>query len=559
MAEKLSSSEIITRTTALKTFWGKRDSKMKSWYEQLKMVDLLAQRNMESFVGNDPRTSFNLISSLLNQRIPHRLPPNKLSIEQVRSAGELSLLFDVIWENIYAAYRQRGRYLQKDIIDYLLVTGWYSVFAAPTLDGSAFVAEAWNPITVYPKWSNILAECAHIFTPGEAAIQHMVIRNGWKLQSTVSSNTVIRDYWYAEQTAAQVIVHNSILIGNEQVKIDTVEPRFKRIPIFVFPIGGLPDTGDLSKRGETWKEEIGQSLLATNENIYKSINKWWTFMMQLLRDTAQARTFEKSTSAKKIVGEGEWDRRGGHFKLGPQDEVGFIQPPAIPVELRSIQLDLEAMKERGIPNATMLGSIQQRMTSFAMSQAASATNQAARYFHQGIVDLFSDMDNFFYDLIIENNYKPYELALPSDLPPIANAKLSADYPLRIPGDLTQRATTARMLNPEFSLSEEFIIEESFPEIKNPSEEIARVTAGKARKDPIFAQIALVEALRKEAILLRGALDSSAAELYEKAAERLEQQITGEGEQPVQPGRGNVSVRPEAVPPNQARPPRGEVQ
>ena len=555
----LSGSEVQTRAVTLQRFWNKRDAKMKDWYEQIKMVDTLAQRDMESFVGNDPRASFNLISSILNRRIPHRLPPGKLGVEEVRPAAELSEMFDIIWENIEGDYRQRGRYLMKDIIDYLLATGWYSVFAAPTTDGSAFVAEAWNPITVYPKWSDILSECAHIFAPGAAAIQRMKTRNNWTLRSAPGDNTIVYDYWWIEQSLANVIVHNSIVVGSDQVKPDTVETRFKRIPIFVFPIGGLPDTGELAKgrRGEEWKQDIGQSFIATNENVYKTVNKWWTFMMQLLRDTAQARTYEKSTSAKQIVQPETWYRRGAHYKLGPQDEVGFIQPPAVPVELRSIQLDLEAMEQRGGPSWTMFGSVQQRMTAYAMSQVVATTNQIAKYYHRGIIDLVSDIDNFFYDLVKTFGYKPYGISLPSGLP--ANIQLTAEYELRIPGDLTQRATTARMLNPEFELSDERIMEELFPEIKNPTEELAKIRASKARKHPIYAAISLAEALKQEARLLRNIGDTGGAELFEKAAERMELEITGQQPQQAERAPAPPRPRPEALPPSEAQQLRGGIR
>ena len=544
----LTSSDVQTRALTLKRFWGKRDAKFRDWYEQIKMVDTLAQRDMESFVGNDPRASFNLISSILDQRIPHRLPPGKLNVEQVRPAAELSSMFDDIWENIAESYRTRGRYLQKDIIDYLLATGWYSVFAAPTQDGSAFLAEAWNPVTVYPKWSDILSECAHVFTPGEAAIQRMKLRNGWEMKSAISDGTPIYDYWWVELAQRRIEVHNSIVVGSEQVKPDTIHPQLKRIPIFVFPVGGLPDTGELAKgrRGEDWKQDIGQSFIATNENVYRTVNKWWTFMMQLLRDTAQARTYERTSSAKQIVQPETWYRRGAHYKLGLQDEIGFIQPPAPPVELRQLQLDLEAMEQRGGPSWTMFGSIQQRMTAYAMSQVVATTNQIAKAYHTGIIDLFTDIDNFFYSMIRENNYSPYGMKLPDNLPP--DVRLSASYELRIPGDLVQRATTARMLNPDFELSDERIMEELFPEIKNPTEELARVRASKARKHPIYAQISLAEALKQEALLLRNARDTTGAELYEKAAERLEAEITGEAqEQAQQQQRQNVRIRPEVSP------------
>ena len=269
-------------------------------------------------------------------------------------------------------------------------------------------------------------------------------------------------------------------------------------------------------------------------------------MMQLLRDTAQARTYEKSTSSNQIVKPETWYRRGAHYKLGPQDEIGFIQPPPVPVELRSIQLDLEAMEQRGGPSWTMFGSVQQRMTAYAMAQVVATTNQIAKYYHKGIIDLYSDIDNFFYNMMKTYNYKPYGMSLPSGLP--ANLKLSAEYELRIPGDLVQRATTARMLNPAFELSDERIMEELFPEIKNPTEELARVRASKARKHPIYATISLAEALKQEATLLRKANDIAGAELYEKAAGRLEQEIMSFGQEQPATRQRQPRVRPEVQPP-----------
>ena len=541
-------TQVVTKATSLKRFWNKRDDKMKDWYEQIKMVDTLAQKDMESFVSNDPRASFNLISSILNQRIPHRLPAGKLDIEQVRPAAELSEMFDTIWENILDDYRQRGRYFQKDIVDYLLATGWYAVFAAPTTDGSTLVAEVWNPITVYPKWSNILTECAHIFAPGQTTIEFYAARNGWNLKSSPSDSTTIYDYWWVEQELTNTIVHNSIVVGNEQVKPDTIEPTFSRIPVFVSPVAGLPDSGELAKgtRGNEWKQDIGQSFIATNENVYRAVNKWWTFMMQLLRDTAQARTYEKTASSKQIVHTEDWYRRGAHYKLGLQDEIGIIQPSSVPVELRSLQLDLEAMEQRGGPSWTMFGSIQQRMTAYAMAQVAATTNQIARYYHQGIIDLFTDMDNFFLQLIKKNNFRPYGMGLPKGLPP--DAKLTAAYELRIPGDLVQRATTARMLQPGFELSDERVMEELFPEIKNPTEELGRVRGSKARKHPIYVAISLAASLKQEATILREAKDISGAELFEKAAERVEREISGEAQQPPQALPAKVPIRPEVLPP-----------
>ncbi|GAG81214.1 unnamed protein product [marine sediment metagenome] len=75
---------VIAKTSVLERFWRKRNDKMKDWYEQIQMIDTLAQKDMESFVGNDPRSSYNLIRGILNQRIPHRLPAESVSVEEVQ-------------------------------------------------------------------------------------------------------------------------------------------------------------------------------------------------------------------------------------------------------------------------------------------------------------------------------------------------------------------------------------------------------------------------------------------------------------------------------------------
>lgn len=548
-------SYVITKTSELKMFWQQRDKKMKDWYEQIQMVDILAQRDMESFVGNSPRASLNLISGILNQRIPHRLPAESLTVEEVQPAAELSLMFDKIWEQVELAYRQRGKKWKRDFIKFLLSTGWYAVLASMTMDGTACIAEVLNPVTVYPKWGDMLMECAHIFLPGGSQVKQMAERNKWEIKSGISDHTEIRDYWWIEQQLGSIIVHNAILCGSDLVKPDTPEIRFDRIPIFVAPAGGLPDTGELAKsrRFNHWKGEIGQSVIAPNENVHKTSNKWWTFIFQLLRDTAQARTYEKSSSSNQIVKPETWYRRGAHYKMGLQDEVGFIQPPTIPVEIRSAQLDLEAMEQRGGPSWTMFGSVQQRMTAYAMAQVAATTNMTAGEFHEGVVDCISDIDNFWYRMIKANGYKPYKMSLPSGLP--SDARISASYELRVPGDIIQRATTGRMLSPAFELSDERILEELFPEIKNPVEELARIRASKARKHPIYVQLSLIATLRQEAVILKEAKDASGAALYEMAADRLEQELMGEEQETPLPGKV-PGARPEALPPREPREPRG---
>lgn len=539
----IGSTDLIAKATRLKRLWSERDKKFKEWYQIIRMLDRLAQKDMESFVGNDPRAAFNHLISVLNRPIPHRIRPDELALDEVAPAAELSKSLEVVWRNVTDSYRQRGLYFMRQLIGLLLATGWYSVFTVPSLDGSTVLAEVWNPVTVYPDWDDVMFECAHVWGLAGANAKRLARRNKWDV-SRFGDKVTCYDYWWLDDAGK---VHNAVCLDNQLVKVDTLENRFKRIPIFTSPVAGLPDMGEIeTARAAKWRGDIGQSYVVTNENVYNYFNKWWTFLLQILRDYAQARTYEKSPSTTQIVKPEEWYRRGAHFKMGPQDEIGFVVPPPIPMELRSAQLDMEAMMQRGGPTWTQYGNVAQGMTAFVMSQVIASTNNTAQAFHRGLIDCISDIDNFWLDLMRTYEYKPYGMTIPDGLPD--DFKVTAEYELRIPGDLAQRATSARMLNPEFSLSEERILEWDFPEIKNPMEEIAKRDAGKARQDPIFAQINLINALRQEAELLRKAKDFEAAELHEKMADLKERQIMEAGQGQVEQPRRVPGARPEAVSP-----------
>jgi hypothetical protein len=283
-------------------------------------------------------------------------------------------VFETAWQDVYRNYRRRGRpSWLRDVLGFMLATGWYSVFALVTEDGTKCLAEIWNPATVYPSWDDDMTECAHIFQLSPAAANRMATRNNWSVQR-ITANVTAQDYWRLDD-AGNVL--NSVVLGTTLVKPETPEPRLSRIPIFTSPLGGLPDTGIITGDTSKWKEETGLSVVSTNENIYRYWNKWWTFSMQILRDTAQTRWFEKSASGKNILTPEKVYKRGAIFRGGTQDSIEPLAVPPIPVELRTTQLDMEAMLQRGGPSWTMFGSVQAQLSSYVISQIAASTSHIA--------------------------------------------------------------------------------------------------------------------------------------------------------------------------------------
>lgn len=547
---------IMTRCGELRQYWYERNKKFKIWYKLIEMIDELKQDKMESFVGSDPQSSFKLLRHMIAQKVPHKVPHNQVTTENAGAATELGTSFSTMWENVNDRYRLRGKQgWVWDLAGFLLATGWYSVFAMISQDGEQCIADILNPATVYPIWDSELVECARIETLDAMAINRICIRNNWSLPAThwwnfaSSSSRRIYDYWRLDDGGK---VYNTIAIDNELVKPETYEPRFSRIPIFVAPVGGLPDNGLLTEDNQKWKGEIGMGSVATNENLYRYWNKMWTFSMQLLRDTAQARIIEKTRGDKRIVKPEDVFKRGAIFRMGVDEDVSFMTPPVMPIELRSTQIDMEAMMQRGGPSWAMFGAAQGSMTAFVMSQISAATNQVAHPYHQGVIDCMSDIDNFWYEQIRKFSYKPYKIALPKGL--ADDIKLTAEYEIKIPGDLIQRATVARMLDPDFRLSYRRVIEELFPEIKSPAQEKAFIRADKAELHPVNSMIDLVVSLKKQAKILRTAGDIAAAQLHEKAAANVERALSLSEEEAapppeVAPTRRAIGSRIEGAPPS----------
>ncbi len=579
---------ITTRSKELKTFWAPRDSAMKRWYRLIEMIDELKTDKMESFVGNDPRSLFNLVLHLLDTDIPHRVKDYETIDPEVSTAvASVSRFFRTAWKDVQTSFRRTNprQSLQRTSLGFMLATGWYAEFAMVTDDGSRCYAEPWNPIDVYPMWDATmgLSEVAHIYQVSSAQACNMCKRHGWLLpgnyaqwRASVGRNVTIHDYWWVEISDVFPFgkaIWNAIVIDTVMVKFERT--RFKRMPIYVAPVGGLPDMGSLTEGliptysktlklqtqetpGERWKAELGQGIVATNEHIYRTWNKWWSFSLQLLRDTAQPRIFERSRSGKAIVKPEDVFRRGAIFRGGPDDAVDFIGTPPIPLELRSTQLDLEAMMQRGGVSWAMYGSVQGQLTAYVMSQIAASANQVMRPFHQAFINKYEDEDNDWLVDIKERGVKPYGWSYPDALPD--NVYVSADYDVEIPGDLVQRATTARMLDPDFRLSYTYVLNKLFPDIEDAMQERAQTRADQAERHPSNSLIALIQYYRRQAAWLDKVGDRETARLYDTVADATMAMLTaeqGREEPPVRAPRRQLETTPgRTALPARATPPEG---
>jgi hypothetical protein len=575
-------NKVTTRCNHLKSFWEPRNTAMKRWYRLIEMIDELKTEKMESFVGNDPRALYNLVLHLLDTEIPHRIKDYDMAdLDAVAAVAEVGRYFKKHWKDAHTTFRRSNprQSLNRTFIGFMLATGWYAMLSMMSDDGKRTYKEPLNPMEVYPMWDAMLglSEVARVYKISSLQAVHLAQRNNWAFSNpfdqwvrSVGQEVNIYDYWWIEISDVFPYIDtvwNAVVIGSDLVKYE--QTRFKRIPIYIAPVGGLPDMGSLTDGSsisqvysstlklqqqhevsgvstDRWKAELGQSILATNENVYRTWNKWWSFSLQLLRDTAQPRIFERSRSGKAIVKPEDVFRRGAIFRGGPDDSVEFIGTPPIPLELRSTQLDLEAMMQRGGVSWAMHGAVAGQITAYVMSQIAASANQVMKPFHQAVIDALSDMDNDDLADIRNRGIKPYGWEYPDGLP--EDIEVSADYKVEIPGDLVQRATTARMLDPDFRLSYSYVMSRLFPDIEDSMKERAQVRADQAELHPSNSLIALVQYYRKQAAYLASdkVRDIEGSRLYEAMAELAFQQLMPPSSEETT-GRVPGMARPEATP------------
>lgn len=532
---------IVDKCSKLKSKWSTRDTKIRDWYNVLLLKDTLAQDGMESVVANDPKTGFNLAKHLLtSSTIAHKISIEGLNPDEIAATSQLERYITRRWIAEEHRYRRIGRRgFKSELISFMLSTGWLAAFSM--VDNERIFTEIWNPIETYPEYgSDGLVEVAHIYplTPQAANLKCKLM--GW--DATFTHNVVLNDYWGYDSDGDLV---NGIAVGGITTKplekdfiLNNLMQKLGEpiMPVFVSPVGGLPDRGAITGNND-WQKNYGEALVATNEGMTKNYNKMLSFAQHATRSAAQHRWYEKVAGDYQILKVEDMDKWGAIFRMGPNDEVGALSPPAIPVELRTIMFEYSNMIQRGLFPWAVYGNVQQQMSYLAMANTASAALQVLTPFNDALMGVLSDLDNYHYNMLKENNFKPYRFKMPKNIPD--DVEFDVQSSIEIPGYLMQKATVARMLDPNFRLPTRLVMDKFFPEIQNPL-----ATMGESRKDEAMmhpkAIIAdAVIAYREHSKRLAKAGDKNSAAVYEKLASSMESELTG-----IAPGRTAKSASPE---------------
>lgn len=522
------SNPVITIAKKMQEQQEPRIKAYRRWYDLLKMVDALKQEGMESFVGNDPRTTWNMSTYLLQPKpLVVKIVTQDGSVltgEAMDTARLIEQYLSRVWVDVDQKDLLRGYPSWFwNYIGMMTATGGYALSYLADSRNKLLV-DYWNPASIFVDYSSNTDEgcqqLAKIKVESADAAYRTIQREGWyvpggRLQGNVTEYQVWRLNSHNQ-------VEHGVSIDNNLVKPLTVVSGLVRIPYLVGYVGGLPDDGTLDK---DYISNAGQSILAPNEPIYRNYNRQQTYQQQLLRDTANPRIKIKSSSNKLLSAvPTTWYGRGAFYGLGANEDIEVIQTPGVPVELTELIFSMRNMLQRGGFSDITFGNITTRISSLMVSQAAESAMQLLQPFKNAVVMTTTYVTNNWYQAMLDNPiFRPAGVTSISD--ELHGTKAICDYSIRIPGDLQNRVMLGKQLNPRFEVPVEQIMGLLLPEITNPAEAIARLQGERARNDPVYAAVTLVQAFQEAADRARRTKNQDAADFFDQMASIVKQRLT----------------------------------
>ena len=552
----------------LQKLYAGRQGQISSDYNLLAQVDELKQDHMESFVTNDPRTTWNMGTYLLQPKpLVHRISrtdEQALTPEGTSAALTIQNMFERVWRRRNRRHQRRGgNTFFWDLLGTMSFTGWWAVPYEMRTD--RFFVDFWQPSTVYPAFSDDeevgVDRLARITKFDYQTAITRANREGWdisKVRRTTGDNPSLTEYMLYK------IIDGQVNLGI-QFENDVVRPLspvgLVEIPILTGAVGGLPLSnsamatiigsgpyqGAVDFNSRTIK---GQGILATNAQVIRQYNRQQSFIQQILHDIANPKTWEKNLGQKIIENVEDLFKRGAHFRMNVQEDIGTLGSPGIPPEIQTLLFTLRNQMQRGGFSDITFGNAVQEGTSIMMSQAAEASQQVLYPYHVGSQFIFSEIAQRWFTKLLERPkaynrvITPLEISALQQLKQEGELEVEATYAILIPGDLSRRVNLARFASPEFKLSPDTAFELFLPEVTNVRAEMAKSVSAEARLHPTMKEVNLIGALHAAAKELVD-IDPALAKVYQQTAAQLQASLSGGPQAP--PTAGPPGIGPGVIP------------
>ena len=525
--------EIITDIGVLKNDWVTRNRKFREWYDMLTLKDNLKQEGLESVCANDPRTLYNLGHYLMTAgELHHIIPVSVDSPIELEKQAKCERALEYLWRGVDRKMSKGGRQsFLSELNFFILALGWYAGVVSFDDTEQKGIAVLWNPADTYPRYSdNEMVTCLHEYKLPITSAVRKAKTNGWSYNPTrKTGDVVLSDYYYLDENGKFI---NSILIDNKTVMGETSRDDAM---LMVSPVGGFPDKGSIVPGDIDWTTRIGQSILETNKDIYAKQNRWLTFELQILRDTAQSKYIEYSQGDPKVQAE-QLTKRGALFHFLPGEDLKTLDPSPIPLEMQAAIAAFDKQTQKGGFGDVLYGLLEGNLSGFALSQAIETANRLL-YNYQNAKNFFiAETDNFWLSKLQEKSKtfqikgRTLEELSPKEIPEDVDVIVESE--LATPRDWLEKATVANYMK---DMLDETLIMSDILKIKDTNAVKRRREMDRVEQHPQIQNVKLITYCTKHAEYLRYMGDNTQAAIWEQAAAGLQAQLgapaSGQGAPP----------------------------
>ena len=553
--------KIEEETTNLVNYWQARDKQLLKDRAIIRLDRLPPKTDEIKWVSNEPKvfydTSVALIS-LYPPRFRHPLTINYEPEEKIKMDKAERLDIGILRNLDYRQLRRGQSYWLRELA-YWVLSGWYSVFVVVTKgrDGVEFIADCWDPLTVYPEWdSNGLTKCIRTFEVDKRTALAMLSDfsdKGLKFEfkePQVFDRIKVINYWLDDRGK----VYNAIRMGENDIKPLKLEKNLDHIPIFVGAIG-VPE-----KLSDGWQGRWGENIIASNRDMYEYENMMISLEATIMAETAYPNIVSQTRAGAPAVKAEDMKGYGAIIPLKLEDKLSLLKHAATPTEANVLLSWVKRQIQKASFADTVYGGIPNiEISGFALSQYMAAIKYKIGPYLTAmqhiISSIFSELETQYkigkFPKITLSTTNPVEMKKglffveefsPKDVPD--SRYLEVTIPITSAIDKTQQIIFARQaIQPPQLISRETLWDELL-DIQDSEQEYIRILQDQMLEMPVVKQIAMIEQLRERELLYRNQGKFAEADALKKYIMMLEMELGMRQGIPEKPG----GVPPDVMPP-----------
>ena len=501
---------IETDATNLERYWTLRNTQVQEDLDIINLIKPIEKTDEKNWVDNEPKVFFDTSRSLLSIYPPRfRLPLSiNFSPEEKDKMNKAERFLIGIYRSLDNKCADKGECMWLWQLAYWVLLGWYAVFTMvqKTNKGTEFIADIWNPMTVYPEWSGDgLVKCLRIYETDAITARSIalnLIESGEfeteYLEGDVNERKKIINYWRQDDTK----VFNAIMVSGQLIKPLTLQKKLKRIPVHIGAIGS-PD-----KLMPQWEKRKGESIIASTRDIDDYYNQLIRLYAEIVEETAYPNIATKTRSGLPPFKSEDLKGHSSVIPLKLEDQIELLKHAASPTEANILLQYFGNQRQKGSLPASVYGSIPFEVSGFALSQLMAAIKyklgpyllSMQQLLSRIMVDFLSQYESGNFASITLNTENPYALKRgmtyieefgKEDVP--KHKYVDVTIPITSQFDKTQAILNAVQASQAGILSLETLWEETL-DIQDTEQEKQRLREDQVNRDPFVINLEIIMGL-----------------------------------------------------------------